>query len=110
MTEVLVRPAGPDDKDAWLSLWQGYCSFYKHDLPAHVSEHTWSQIVADGSAIHALVAVDPAGTILGFANYLLHPHTWSSALVCYLEDLYVHPDYRKGGVGRALIDTLIKSA
>lgn len=110
MTEITVRPARPDDKSAWLALFQAYCLYYKHELPAHVSEWTWSQITAEDSAINAFVAVDDSGRILGIANYILHPHTWSSSLVCYLEDLFVDPDYRKGGVGRALIDMLIKSA
>jgi len=43
----------------------------------------------------------------GFANYVLHPHTWSLQMVCYLEDIFVAPDARGRGAGRALIEKLL---
>ena len=47
---------------------------------------------------------EPAG---GLAHYVLHPHTFSSRMVCYLEDLWVEPAARGNGVGRSLIEALI---
>jgi GNAT superfamily N-acetyltransferase len=44
--------------------------------------------------------------LLGFAHYLLHPHTFSDRTVCYLEDLWVEPAWRGSGVGRRLIEAL----
>ena len=32
---------------------------------------------------------------------------WETSPVCYLEDLYVEPGVRAGGVGRKLIDWLV---
>jgi GNAT superfamily N-acetyltransferase len=37
---------------------------------------------------------------------VLHPHSWSAQLVCYLEDLFVAPDARGSGTAQALIDAL----
>lgn len=62
--------------------------------------------------IHALVAEtapDAKGEIqlIGFANYVLHPYTWGSDLICYLEDLFVTENARRTGAGKAMIDELI---
>ena len=34
---------------------------------------------------------------------MFHPSTWSTSGYCYLEDLFVAPDVRGGGIGSALI-------
>ena len=46
------------------------------------------------------------GLPVGFAHYVLHPHTFSDRMVCYLEDLWVDPVVRSGGIGRGFIDAL----
>ncbi len=48
--------------------------------------------------------------MVGFANYVVHPFTWGEEDVCYLEDLFVAPDVRGRGAGRALIEHLIERA
>ena len=53
------------------------------------------------------VASDSDGGLIGLAHYVLHPHTFSSKMVCYLEDLWVDPSARRAGIGRALIEALI---
>ncbi|WP_245689238.1 GNAT family N-acetyltransferase [Roseospirillum parvum] len=57
-----------------------------------------------------LVAEDSGGELVGLAHGVTHPGTWSLAPVCYLEDLYVDPEARLGGVGRALIDAVAARA
>ena len=42
---------------------------------------------------------DRDGKLLGLAHYVLHPHTFSSKMVCYLEDLRVDPSARRAGFG-----------
>jgi GNAT superfamily N-acetyltransferase len=50
------------------------------------------------------------GQIVGLAHYIFRPSTWEIEDFCYLEDLYVDPKVRGGGVGRALINELEKIA
>lgn len=45
--------------------------------------------------------------VAGFSVSVLHESSWTSSPVCYLEDLFVDPALRGGGVGRALIQDLI---
>ena len=50
------------------------------------------------------------GRLVGIVHYLFHPVTWSIAPRCYLEDLFVSPDARGSGAGRALIEAVYRAA
>ncbi|MBK5188948.1 MAG: GNAT family N-acetyltransferase [Gemmatimonadaceae bacterium] len=51
--------------------------------------------------------MDDRGQVIGIANYLTHENTTKLTPVCYLQDLFVDPERRRGGVGKQLIDWLI---
>jgi GNAT superfamily N-acetyltransferase len=102
---VWVRRLEEKDKEAWLPLFKGYIAFYKATVPDEVIEQTWQRLIAGQSDFHiALVAVDGADRPVGLAHVLFHRSTWSSTYYCYLEDLFVDPQQRLKGVGRALIE------
>jgi GNAT superfamily N-acetyltransferase len=101
---VLVRPINPEDKVAWLRLFKDYICFYKSELSDEQFELTWNRIQSDFN-INALVA-EVDGEAVGIAHYIFRPSTWAVEDYCYLEDLYVDPKVRGGGVGRALIKEL----
>ncbi len=109
MTEDLrVRTVEPSDFDAWLPLWEGYNAFYGRSgetaLPAAVTQSTWSRFFDEAEPVHGLVAV-ATGRLVGLAHYLFHRNTIRIEPTCYLQDLYADPDFRGGGVGRALMET-----
>jgi GNAT superfamily N-acetyltransferase len=112
VTGFLVRPAKAGDEAEWRRLWQCYCDFYAVTVSPDVTNTLWRRIMED-SAIHALVAEADLGAprglqLIGFANYVLHPYTWGTEQICYLEDLFV-TDYARGkGAGTALIEALIR--
>jgi GNAT superfamily N-acetyltransferase len=106
-SDIRVRAAGPADRDAWLDMWHAYCAFYEVAIPAGVSVRTWERILTPDSGIAALLAVDASNRPAGFTNFVVHPYTWSDRPCCYLEDLFVWPDLRGQGVGRALIERLL---
>lgn len=45
-------------------------------------------------------------TVAGFALYFLNFSTWEGVHGIYLEDLYVSPEQRGGGLGKALLQSL----
>jgi GNAT superfamily N-acetyltransferase len=105
-----VRFATTADEAGWRSLWLGYCEFYAVTIVPEVTDLLWRRILDPQTPIHALVAEDASGALIGMANYVLHPFTWGTGQLCYLEDLFVVPEGRGMGVGRALIETLIALA
>lgn len=107
MSEIRIRPAAPGDEAAWRALWDGYCRFYEVSISPAVTDHTWRRILDAAAPVHAIVAQDAAGRLVGMANYIIHENTWEATPVCYLEDLYVDPAVRAGGVGQQLIDWLV---
>jgi GNAT superfamily N-acetyltransferase len=105
-----VEPATAADEVAWRTLWAGYLAFYRQDLPEAVTAVTWARILDPASPVHALVARDVDGTVVGFVVCVLHDTTWSASRRCYLEDLFVAPAARRKGVGRALVEAVLARA
>lgn len=102
-----IRPIEARDEAAWRRLWDGYCLFYEVSLSPDVTQRTWERILDAISSIHAIVAENGDGEVVGFCNYVVHENTWETKPVCYLEDLFVDPAIRAQGVGRQLIDWLV---
>ena len=112
MTSVIpttIRPVVPRDEPGWRHLWNAYNRFYEHEVSEAITQATWARLMElePSRPMRAIVAEAADGTLIGFADYILHASTWSIDPVCCLEDLYVDVDRRAGGVGRMLIDWLI---
>jgi GNAT superfamily N-acetyltransferase len=108
MTEV--RPLRPEDEPAWRRLWKGYLDFYETALPEQVYATSFARLVdPQVRDYHGLLAWQ-AGAPVGLAHYIFHRHGWQVAEVCYLQDLYVAPDARGSGAGRALIEAIYAAA
>ena len=56
-------------------------------------------------AAYALVA-ESDKQVVGFALYFRNFSTWEGVHGIYLEDLYVMPEYRRSGLGKALLMSL----
>ena len=100
---LVIRPIETSDKTTWLTLWQGYLDFYKTSVPQEQTERTWTRIMDPGFNMICAVA-EKNGVVVGFTTYNLQNSTWSPNGHCYLEDLFVAPEVRGTGAGRALID------
>jgi GNAT superfamily N-acetyltransferase len=102
----VIRPVEARDETRWRQLWDGYCRFYERDVSEPITRHTWARLMDTHSPIYGIVAESERDGVVGMANYILHENTWSLTPVCYLEDLFVDPAHRAGGVGGKLIDWL----
>ena len=111
---IQVRPLQPFDRAAWQPLWDGYNAFYGRAggtaLPSDVTETTWARFFDANEPVHALVAEDERGQLLGLVHYLYHRSTTRIELTCYLQDLFTTPEARGRGVGRTLIEGVYAAA
>jgi len=112
LVEIVVNPITRQDRDRWAELWRGYLDFYETRLPPEIYDHTWQRLISVVGPIRGLGARQGGGTspLVGIVHYLFHPHAWTPKEVCYLQDLFVDPTVRRGGVGRALIEAVASVA
>jgi len=87
-----------------MALWAGYLRFYRTQLQDSVTDLTFKRLCDNSDGMFGLVAVGDDGGLVGLANALMHPSTWSVAGYCYLEDLFVSPHARGTGAGEQLIE------
>lgn len=104
---VTIRKIEAQDEPRWRELWDGYCRFYEREPSDRVTRYTWKRIMDSASPVYAIVAEHASAGVIGIANYIIHENTATLTPVCYLQDLFVDPAQRAGGVGQQLIDWLI---
>jgi GNAT superfamily N-acetyltransferase len=104
-----VRALVPADKEAWLPLWTGYLAFYNAALAPEVTETAFARLTGPDADMFGLVA-EQDGRIIGIAHCVVHRSTWVLGNYVYLNDLFVAPDVRGSGAGRALIEAVYRRA
>lgn len=107
---MIIRTLRTDDREAWERLWDGYLRFYREPLAPEVTDATFRRLSELSDGMIGLVAVDDAGVIVGFANVVIHPSTWSATSYCYLEDLFVSRESRGSDVALGLIEAVYEIA
>ncbi|MGE0765796.1 MAG: GNAT family N-acetyltransferase [Hyphomicrobiaceae bacterium] len=105
-----TRPLEPRDHSDWVTLFRAYVAFYRADVPDQVVALTWSRLMDPASGMSGLCAVDEDDRPVGIALLVFHLSTWSPTSYCYLEDLYVAPQWRGRGAGKALIEAVYDTA
>lgn len=100
---IRVRPVTSDDTAAWVEmradLWPEYgTKWHGEEVAAFLAGSLRMPLAV-------LVAVDETDQPVGFAELSIRTYAEDCETdhVAYLEGWYVRPDYRRQGVGRALI-------
>lgn len=99
-----IRPLQTDDRSHWEDLFNQYADFYNTSVPEGGHDNVWSWIFDQNNDFWCDVTVDENDHPFGFTQYQLMHRSLGGSMVCYLSDLYVVPEQRGGGAGRALID------
>jgi GNAT superfamily N-acetyltransferase len=103
----VIRPAVPSDLDTIVELIGALADY----------EHLAHEVVLDADVLHAhlfgprpyaevLIAECDAGDAVGFALFFHNFSTFLGRPGVYLEDLFVRPEHRGAGHGRALLREL----
>ncbi len=105
-----VRPAMPADIPTVFELIRGLAEYEKlSDEVVGSEEALYHHLFGDRPYIESLL-VEANGTPAGFALFLQNYSTAIGSPGYYLEDLFVFPEFRGQGFGKALFSALAKRA
>ena len=100
-----VREVQDGDRVGWERLFRGYLAFYQATVDEAVFDVTFGRLLSAEPGTHVgYVAVAQDGRLVGLTHALFHRSTWVETGHVYLQDLFVDPDVRGGGIGRQLIE------
>jgi GNAT superfamily N-acetyltransferase len=103
---VTVRPIRPDDVPAVVALVRELAEYERAlDEVQLTEEQLAERLFGDSPALFGHVA-ETEGEVVGMALWFLNFSTWRGTHGIYLEDLYVQPQHRGGGLGKELLRTL----
>jgi GNAT superfamily N-acetyltransferase len=107
---LTIRPLRQTDEADWRRLWAGYLAFYETTLPETVYATTFARLLDPARPQQNAMVAELGGRLVGLVHYIFHAHNWRPEDVCYLQDLYVDPETRGTGAGRALIEAVYAAA
>jgi ribosomal protein S18 acetylase RimI-like enzyme len=107
VTGPAARRAGAADTAAVGRLLHDFNTEFEEVTPGpeRLAERV-RELMAGGETLVLLAGAGPDGV----AVLRLRPSIWTSALECYLAELYVAPERRGEGLGRALMELAIEEA
>lgn len=107
---LVVRPAVVDDVGRIRQLIVDLATYERSVDQVRVTEEQLrTALFGPHPAAYALMA-ELDGRAIGFAVYFVNFSTWEGTHGIYLEDLFVEPEHRGAGAGRALLAALARLA
>lgn len=105
-----IREARPADVPVILQLIHDLAIYEREpDAVRNTVGSLEDALFGERPTIYAHVA-EAQGRVQGFALWFLNYSTWEGVNGIYLEDLYVRPEARGAGYGKALLSNLAKIA
>jgi len=98
-----IRPATRADVSTILSFIRALAAYEREPGAAIATEE---DLLRDGFGDHpyySCLIAEEDGAPAGFALYFFDYSTWLGRPGLYLEDLFVHPEFRGRGIGKALL-------
>jgi GNAT superfamily N-acetyltransferase len=110
VSALVIRRAGPEDADLVIRFIHALAEYEKLEGPdpegeERIRTYGWGE----RPHFECLLAFE-GGTPVGFALYYYQFSTFAARPTLYLEDLFVYPDKRGGGYGKALLVALAREA
>lgn len=106
MSQHVIRRVAESDVPAVVRLVHALAEYEKAAEECHLTEPDLHRALfgADPALFGHVAEVD--GEVAGFALWFLNFSTWEGRHGIYLEDLFVLPERRGSGLGKALLRTL----
>jgi GNAT superfamily N-acetyltransferase len=106
----VIRPATPADVPTILDLIRGLAEYEKLAHEAVGTEADLRRTLFGERPFAEVLVAEDAGVAVGFALFFHNYSTFLAKPGIYLEDLFVRPEARGKGIGRALMIELAKLA
>ena len=103
---MIVESLQKNDKEQWRKLYQGYADFYKMPMNEDILDTVWSWIFDEDNKFYAIGVRSSQGKLVGFMHFREMPSPLRGTLIGFLDDLYVHPEYRGSGMVQSLFKEL----
>ena len=87
-------------------LYKGYAEFYKMPMNDDILDKVWSWIFDKEIKFYAIGIKSSEGELIGFMHFREMPSPLRGSLVGFLDDLYIHPDFRGSGAVQLLFKEL----
>ncbi len=111
MTNYLtVRPAKPSDVGAIFALIEALAEYERLSHRVTGSAEELGKHLFGNSPFAEAIIADWEDITVGFALFFPNYSTFLTQPGIYLEDLFVLPEYRRRGIGKALLSYLAKLA
>lgn len=109
--EFKIRTAGPEDAPVLFDLVKGLAEYEKLTNAVTGNAETLARHMSgERPYVEALLAEEADGAAVGFAIYFTNYSTFLTRPGLYLEDIFVLPERRGRGIGRALIGAVAAEA
>ncbi|WP_371372259.1 N-acetyltransferase family protein [Thalassotalea aquiviva] len=110
MNDLVIRDAVVTDAATILHFVRELAIFEKAEHEVQATEDSIQASIFSADSVTKALICEKAGVAVGFAVYFFNYSTWLSQNGLFLEDLYVSPEHRGGGAGKALLKHLAKIA
>jgi GNAT superfamily N-acetyltransferase len=110
MPQIAIRPATREDVALILHFVRELADYEKALDQAIATEGQLEQALFGPGAKAWSLICEIDGAAAGFALYFFNYSTWNGKYGLFLEDLYVSPEYRGSGAGKALLRYLARLA
>ncbi len=101
----MIRDIEIKDKEEWEELYQGYADFYKVEITEKILNTLWNWLHDSKHELNGLV-FELDKNIVALAHYRRMPSPLRGKDIGFLDDLYVHPDFRGRKIGEDIINKL----
>ena len=101
-----VEELNHSDKEEWAKLYRGYAEFYEMEMNKDILDTVWSWILSPDIKFYTIGVSSKDGVLIGFMHFREMPSPLRGKLVGFLDDLFVHPDFRGSGAVQSLFKEL----